>query len=138
MLDLLKFFCQIISVEAKSHVTSLNISRVAFQILVFNILGMNHGPTVLQFLTNLRYLEFLLLQLGYFQLLGPEFFMKCFLFKYGFLQVHLKILDVILQILVIHQLRLKLHLLLIGAPLAIFHPILPKKMHAQLSTVTIS
>ena len=58
---------------------------------------------------NLLYLEVLLIQLG-FLLLGPEFFTKYFLVKYGFLKVHLKILDVILQILVIHRLRLKLHL----------------------------
>ena len=88
---------------------------------------MNHGPTVLQFPTNLRYHEVLLLQRGYFQLQGPEFFTKYFLVKYGFLKVHPKLLDVILQILVIHQLRLKLHLLLTGAPLAFYHPILPKK-----------
>ena len=110
MLVLLKFFCQIISVDAKSLVTSFNILELRSKLLGFNILGMNHGPTVLQFLTNLRYLEVLLLQLGYFQLLGPEFFTKCFLVKYGFLKVHPKLLDVILQILVIHQLRLKLHL----------------------------
>ena len=97
------------------------------KLLGFNILGMNHGPTVLQFLTNLWYLEVLLLQLGYFQLLSPEFFMKCLLVKYGILKVHLKILDVILQILAIHQLSLSLHILLIGAPLAFYHPILPKK-----------
>ena len=36
------------------------------ELLGFNILGMNHGPTVLQFLTNLRYLEVLLLPMGYF------------------------------------------------------------------------
>ena len=72
------------------------------KLLGFNTLGMNHGPTVLQFLTNLRYLEVLLLQLGYFQLLGPEFFANCFIAKYGFLQIHLKLLDVILQILAIH------------------------------------
>ena len=91
---------------------------------------MNHGPTVLQFLTNLLYLEVLLLQLGYFQLLVPEFFRKCLLVKYVFLKAHLKLLEVILQILVIHQLRLTLPLLLIGAPSAFYHPILPKKMHA--------
>ena len=74
---------------------------------------MNHCPTVLQFLTNLRYLDVLLFQLGYYQLLVPEFFTNCLLVKYDFLQVQLKILDVLLQILVIHQLSLKLHLLLI-------------------------
>ena len=118
MLVLLKFFCQIISVDAKSLVTSFNILELHFKLLGFNILGMNHGPTVLQFLMNLLYHEVLLLQLGYFQLLVPKFFTKCFLVKYGFLQVHLKILDVILQILAIHHLRLKLHLLLIDAPSA--------------------
>ena len=90
---------------------------------------MNLGPTVLQFLTNLRCLEVLLLHLDYFQFLGPEFLAKCFLIKYGFLQVHLKILDVILQILVILQLRLKLHLLLIDAPSAFYHPIHSEEMH---------
>ena len=99
---------------------------------------MNHGPTVLQFLTNLWYLEVLLPQLGYFQLLGPEFFTKCFLVKYGFLKVHLKLLDVILQILVIHQLRLKLQLLLIGAPLALLSSNPFEEMQAQLSMVTIA
>ncbi len=59
MLVLLKFFCQIISVDAKSLVTSFNISGVALQLLGLNILDMNHDPTVLQFLTNLRYLEVL-------------------------------------------------------------------------------
>ena len=91
---------------------------------------MNHGPTVLQFLTNLRYLEVLLLQFGYFQLLGPEFFTKCFLVKYGFLKIDLKLLDVILQIPVIHQLRLKLRLLLIGAPLALLSSNSSEEMHA--------
>ena len=104
MLVLLKFFCQINSYDAKSLVTSFNILELRSKLLGFNILGMNHGPTVLQVLMNLRYLEVLLLQLGYFQLLGPEFFMKCPLVKYGFLKFHPKLLDVILQILVIHQL----------------------------------
>ena len=72
----LKFFYQINSVDAKSLVTSFNILELRSKLLGFNILGMNHGPTVLQFLTNLRYLEVLLLQLGYFQLLGPVFFME--------------------------------------------------------------
>ena len=100
------------------------------KLLGFNILDMNHGPTVLQFLTNLRCLEVLLHQLGYFQLLGPEFLMKCFPIKYSFLKVHLKILDVILQILVIHHLRLKLHLLLIDAPLALLSSNPSDEMHA--------
>ena len=130
MLVLLKFFCQIIPIDAKSLVMSFNILELCSKLLGFNILGMNHGPTVLQFLTNLRYLEVLLLQLGYFQLLGPEFFMKYFLVKYGFLKIHLKLLDVILQILAIHQLRLKLHLLLIGAPLAPLSSNPSEDMHA--------
>ena len=113
MLVILKFFCQIISVDAKSLMTSFNIFELRSKLLGFNLLGMNHDPTVLQFLTNLRYLEVLLLQLGYFQLLGPVFFTNCFLVKYGFLQINPKLLDVLLQILVIHQLSLKLHLLLI-------------------------
>ena len=96
-----------------------------FQTYGFQHLGMNHGPIVLQFLPNLRYLEVLLLQLGYFQFLGPEFFTKYFLVKYGFLKVHPKLLDVILQILVLLQLRLKLHPLLTDAPSAFYHPILP-------------
>ena len=50
MLVLLKFFCQIISVDAKSLVTSFNISGVALQLLGLNILDMNHDPTGLQFL----------------------------------------------------------------------------------------
>ena len=91
---------------------------------------MNHGPTVLQFLTNLRYLEVFLLQFGYFQLLGPEFFTKYFFVKYSFLKVHPKLLDVLLQILVIHQLRLKLRLLLIGAPLALLSSYPSEEMHA--------
>ena len=103
MLVLLKFFCQIISVDAKSLVTSFNISGVALQLLGFNILDMNHDPTVLQFLTSLLCLEVLLLHHGYFQLLGPEFFTKCFLVKYGFLKVHLELLHLILQILAMHQ-----------------------------------
>ena len=127
MLVLLKFSCQILSVDAKSLVASFNIVELCSKLLGFNILGMNHDPTVLQLLSNLRYLDVLLLHLVYFQLLGPEFFTKCFLVEYGFLKVHPKLLDVILQILVIHQLRLKLHILLIGAPLALFHSILPKK-----------
>ena len=90
---------------------------------------MNHGPTVLQFLTNLLYLKVFLLQLGYFQLLDPESFTKCSLSKYSFLKVHLKLLDVLLQILVIHRLRLKLHLLLIGAPSAFFRQIHSEEMH---------
>ena len=118
MLVLLKFFCQIISVDVKSLMTTFNIFELHSKLLGFNILGMRHGTTVLQFLTNLWYLEVLLLQLGYFQLLGPEFFTKYFLVQYGFLKIPPKLLDVTLQILVIHQLRLKLHLLLIGAPLA--------------------
>ena len=79
MLVLLKFFCQIISVDAKSLMTSFIIPELRPKLLGFNILGMNHGLTVLQFLTNLRCLEVLLLQLGYFQLLGHEFFTKRFL-----------------------------------------------------------
>ena len=86
---LVKFLCQI-SVDEKSLVTSFNISVVTFQLLDFNILGMNHGTTVLQFLTDLRYLEVLLLQLGYFQLLVPEFFTNCLLVKYDLLKVLLK------------------------------------------------
>ena len=76
MLVLLKFFCQIISVDAKSLMTSFNISGVALQLLGLNILDMNPDPTVLQFLTSLRYLEVLLSLLGYFQFLGSEFFTK--------------------------------------------------------------
>ena len=81
MLVLLKFFCQIISVDAKSLVTSFNISGVALQLLGLNILDMNPDPTVLQFLTSLRYLEVLLSLLGYFQFLGSEFFTKHFFVK---------------------------------------------------------
>ena len=84
---------------------------------------MNHGHTVLQFLTNLRYLEVLLLQLGYFSFLDLSSSRNASLSKYGSLRVRLKIPDVILQILVIHQLRLKLHPLLIDAPLAFYHQI---------------
>ena len=109
MLVLLKFFCQIISVDA-TLMTSFNISGVALQLLGLNILDMNPDPTILQFLTSLRYLEVLLSLLGYFQFLGSEFFTKHFFVKYSFLQVHPKLLDVILQILVIHRLRLKLRL----------------------------
>ena len=61
MLVLLKFFCQIISVDVKSLVTFFNILELHFKLLGFNILGMNHGPTVLQFLMNLMYLKVLLL-----------------------------------------------------------------------------
>ena len=75
-------------------------------------------------------LEVLLLQLGYFQLLGPEFFTKYFLVNYGFLKIHLKLLDVIFQILVIHQLRLKLHILLIGVPLALLSSNISDELHA--------
>ena len=57
MLVLLKFFCQIISVDAKSLMTSFIIPELRPKLLGFIILGMNHGPTVLPFLTNLRYLE---------------------------------------------------------------------------------
>ena len=127
MLVFVKFFCQINSVDVKSLMTPFNILELRPKLPGFNILDMNHGTTVLPFLTNLLYLEVLLLQLGYFQLLGPEFFTNYFLVKYGFLKVLLEILDVILQILVIHRLRLKLHLLLIDAPSAFYHPILPKK-----------
>ena len=56
VLVLLKFLCQI-SVDVNSLVTSFNILELRSKLLGFNILGMNHGPTVLQFLTNLRYLE---------------------------------------------------------------------------------
>ena len=63
-------------------------------------------------------------------LLGPMFFMNASLSKYGFLKVHLKILDVILQILVIHQLRLKLHILLTDAPLALLPSNPSDEMHA--------
>ena len=57
--------------------------------------------------------------------------MKYFLVKYSFLHIHLKLLDVILQILVIHQLRLKLHFfLLIGAPLALLSSNPSEEMHA--------
>ena len=90
MLVFLKFFCQIISVDVKSLVTSFNIPELHSKLMGFNILGMNHGPTVLQFPTNLWYLEVLLLQLGYFQLLVPEFFTNCLLVKYDFLKVPLK------------------------------------------------
>ena len=107
MLVFLKFLCQINSVVVKSLMTSFNILELRSKLLGFNILDMNHGPTILQFLTDLRYLEVLLLQLGYFQLLGPEFFTKHFFVKYSFLQVHPKLLDVILQILVIHRSKVK-------------------------------
>ena len=90
MLVFLKFFCQIICVDAKSLVTSFIFLELHSKLLGFNILGMNHGPTVLQFLTNLRYLEGSLLQLGYFQLLVPEFFTNCLLVKYDFLKSILK------------------------------------------------
>ena len=46
------------------------------------------------------------------------------------MELHLKLLDVLLQILVIHQLRLKLHLLLIGAPLALLSSNPSEEMHA--------
>ena len=92
MLVLLKFLCQI-SVDVKSLMTSFNILELRSKLLGFNILDMNHGPTVLQFLSNLLYLKVFLLRLGYFPLLGPEFFMKYFLVKYDFLKVHLKLLD---------------------------------------------
>ena len=123
--DLLKFFCQVISVDAKSPVSSFNISGVAFQTSGFRHPWhepWSYCPAVP---------DKSLVSRGFappawlLQLLGPKSFTKYFLVKYGFLQVHLKILDLILQILVIHQLRLKLHLLLIGAPLAFYHPILP-------------
>ena len=125
MLVLLKFFCQIISVDAKSLVTSFKFLELRSKLLGFNILGTNDGPIVLQFLTNLRYLEVLLLQLGYFSFLDLSSSGNASLSKYGFLRVRLKIPDVILQILVIHQLRLKLHPLLTDAPSAFYHPILP-------------
>ena len=60
MLVLLKFFCQIISVDSKSLVTSLDILELHSKLLGFNILGMNLGSTILQLLTNLRYLKVLL------------------------------------------------------------------------------
>ena len=66
MLVLLKFFCQIISVDAKSLVTSFNISGVAFQTSGFHQPRPEPCADVLQFLMNLRYLEVFLLQLGYF------------------------------------------------------------------------
>ena len=91
MLVLLKFFYQAIFVDTMSLMTSFNILDLHSKPLGFNILGMSHGPTVLQFLTNLRYLKVLLLQLGYFQLLVPEFFTNCLLVKYDFLKVPLKI-----------------------------------------------
>ena len=129
MLVFLKFFCQIISVDVKSLGTSFNILELRSKLLGFNILGMSHGTTVLQFLTNLRYLEVLLLQLGYFSFLDLSSSRNASLSKYGFLRVRLKIPDVILQILVIHQLRLKLHPLLIDAPSAFYHPIHSEEMH---------
>ena len=49
MLVLLKFFCQIISVDAKSLVTSFIFLELRSKLLGFNILDMNHDPTVLQF-----------------------------------------------------------------------------------------
>ena len=125
MLVLLKFFCQIIYVDAKSLMTSFNISGVAFQTSGFQHPWHEPCLTVLQFLTDLRYLEVLHLQLGYFQLQGSEFFTKCSLIKYSFLKVHLKLPGVILQILVIHRLRLKVHPLPTDAPSAFYHPILP-------------
>ena len=66
VLVFLKFFCQIISVDTKSLVTSFNILELHSKLLGFNILGMSHGPTVLQFLMNLLFLEVLFLQFGYF------------------------------------------------------------------------
>ena len=92
MLVFLKFFCQINSVDAKSLVTSFNISGVALQLLGLNILDMNHDHTILQLLTSLRYIEVLLSQLGYFQFLGSESFTKCLLVEYCFLKVHLNFL----------------------------------------------
>ena len=53
MLVLLKFFCQAISVDARSLVTSFNILELRSTLLGFNLLGMHHGPIDLQFLTNL-------------------------------------------------------------------------------------
>ena len=55
------------------------------------------------------------------------------------MELHLKLLDVLLQILVIHQLSLKLHPLLIDAPSAFYHPILPKEcMLGQLGDHSIN
>ena len=45
-----------VSIDAKSLVTSFNL-ELRSKLLGFNILGMSHGPTVLQFLRNLWYLE---------------------------------------------------------------------------------
>ena len=81
MLVFLKFFCQINSVDTKSLVTSFNILELPSKLPGFNILDMNHDPVVLQFLTNLRYLEVLLLQLGYFNFWVLSFLMKYFLVK---------------------------------------------------------
>ena len=117
---LLKFFCQIISIDVKSLVTSFNILELYFKLLGFNIVGMNHGlvPDESPVSRGFAPPAWLL------QLLGPKFFTKCFLVKYSFLKVHPKLPDVILQILVIHWLRLNF-ILLIGAPSAFYHPILP-------------
>ena len=123
MLVLLKFFCQIISVDVKSLVTSFNIPELHFKLLGFNILGMNYGLVLDKSLVSRGFVP----PIWLLQLLGPKFFMNGLLVKYDFLPVHLKLLDVSLQILAIHQLRLKLHPLLIGAPSAFYHPILLKK-----------
>ena len=106
---LLKFFCQIISVDVKSLMTSFNIPELRSKLPGFNMLDMNHDPAVLQFLTILRYLEVAPLAC-YFSFLDLSSSRNASLSKYGFIEIHFKLLDVLLQILVIHQLRLKLHL----------------------------
>ena len=125
MLVLLKFFCQIISVDMKLLVTSFNISEVAFQTSGFQhpwhepwshcLSVPDESPVSRGFAPPAWLLS----------ASGPEFFTKCFLVKYSFLKVHLKLPGVILQILVIHRLRLKVHPLPTDAPSAFYHPILP-------------
>ena len=121
---LVKFLCQI-SVDAKSLVTSFNISGVTFQTSGFQHPW--HEPWSYCPLVPDKSLvsRGFVPPIWLLQLLGPKFFTNGLLVKYDFLQVHLKLLDVLLQILVIHHPRLKLHLLLIGAPSAFYHPVLP-------------
>ena len=130
--------CQIISVDAKSLMTSFSISGVAFQTSRFSTSlawAMPYCPSVLDGSPACRGFAspaWLLSASGSWvvhELLPYQIWLP---------KVHLKILDVILQILAIHQLRLKLHPLLMGAPSAFYHLILPKEMHASLNTVIIA
>ena len=111
MLVLLKFFCQIISVDAKSLVTSFNISGVPFQTSGFHQPRhepWSYCPSVLDEISGISRFCSSIMATFSFWVMSPSW--NAYLSNTASWRFIFKLPDVMLQILVIHQLRLKLHL----------------------------